>query len=154
MRELKSLPNVPSFCLMSPISQISAWCPKCLQYLPNVSNFCPMLCAVKSRISSNMFLYNIVFCPCLGLLTLPTDSAPKSKRKRCRIWNFCFLIGHPHHPHHPQAPHITLPDADTDPRYVFTSVSCSKWMCTQDFENIIEKTCETRMRRRMCTFTK
>jgi len=25
-------------------------------------------------------------------------------------------IGHPHHPHHPQAPHITLPDADTDPR--------------------------------------
>merc|ERR1719330_1305853 len=25
-------------------------------------------------------------------------------------------IGHPHHPHHPQATHITLPDADTDPR--------------------------------------
>ena len=27
-------------------------------------------------------------------------------------------IGHPHHPHHPQAPHVTLPDTDTDPRYV------------------------------------
>merc|ERR1719270_745194 len=25
-------------------------------------------------------------------------------------------IGHPHHPHHPQAPHVTLPDTDTDPR--------------------------------------
>ena len=27
-------------------------------------------------------------------------------------------IGHPHHPHHPQAPHVSLPDTDTDPRYV------------------------------------
>ena len=38
-------------------------------------------------------------------------------------------IGHHHHPHHPQAPHVALPDTDTDPR----SAELYAWSVTKPF---------------------
>ena len=48
-----SAQRLPTVCTMSPI------CAQCLICLPNVPKFCPMLFAVKSRISSDMFWFTI-----------------------------------------------------------------------------------------------
>ena len=38
-------------------------------------------------------------------------------------------IGHPHHPHHPHAAPVSLPDTDTDPRYVFSLRYAAEIFC-------------------------